>query len=300
MQRLRFRSVLAGAGLMAWALVAPLAGQQPAAAARAPRASAAAARPAPGSLHAGIQVHGRWTIVVHNKDGSVASRHVIENAVVTDGIDLLPAILGGEVTPGGWEIMLADNMDLDSSGAGPCGNSGADSILDPSEPLYKQITPIGPCVIVNPNAVYYNGYGFSLGCPSGSGNCNANLKVSLVSNGTYADGNGNPHPLVALQLTGWVPVTQNGTIYTVATGVVACTSTTPGGSESQSAGFPTTNLSGSSTATPSTCAQGTSSNVLFDSVSYPLWYFTATDLASPGIKVLAQQSVEVTVLISFS
>jgi len=35
-----------------------------------------------GAPHEGIRVHGYWTIVVHNKDDSVASRHEFENSLV--------------------------------------------------------------------------------------------------------------------------------------------------------------------------------------------------------------------------
>jgi len=59
-------------------------------------AAAQSARPAPpaGGLAEGIQVHGHWRIVVRNRDGSVASRHEFDNALVDETIPLR-ALMGG-------------------------------------------------------------------------------------------------------------------------------------------------------------------------------------------------------------
>ncbi len=64
-----------------------------------------------GGPHEGIRVHGHWTIVVKNEDGTVASRNEFENALVTtgtvDGGDaMLSAILSRNLTPGRWLIKL--------------------------------------------------------------------------------------------------------------------------------------------------------------------------------------------------
>jgi hypothetical protein len=60
----------------------------------------------------GITVHGHWTIEVRNPDGKVAAHREFENALVTtgnsSGASLLAAVLGRVVTPGSWQIRLAD------------------------------------------------------------------------------------------------------------------------------------------------------------------------------------------------
>src|SRR5690242_632340 len=62
-----------------------------------------------GAPHEGIKVHGHWTIVVHNKDGSVASRDEFENALVTGAAGgglLLTSVLSRQITLGYWAIQL--------------------------------------------------------------------------------------------------------------------------------------------------------------------------------------------------
>lgn len=61
---------------------------------------------APGGPTEGIRVHGHWTIVVRNPDGTVASRHEFENALVSDGATVLAQLLGRQVTPIYWTVEL--------------------------------------------------------------------------------------------------------------------------------------------------------------------------------------------------
>ena len=99
---------------------------QPGAKAAAPRATTAktaqAGQPAatverrPGGNHEGITVHGHWTIEVRNPDGKLVSHTEFENALApSGGAALLAGLLAGTVTPGSWEVYLAD----DSSGDNP-------------------------------------------------------------------------------------------------------------------------------------------------------------------------------------
>ena len=71
-----------------------------------------------GAPHEGIKVHGHWTIVVRNADGSVASRHEFENSLVSGGGDLaLAEILGRFVAiVGPWAVDFG-GIACDSSGA---------------------------------------------------------------------------------------------------------------------------------------------------------------------------------------
>jgi hypothetical protein len=66
----------------------------------------------------GIQVHGAWTIVVRNPDGSVASRHQFQNALDPDGATYLTLLLARQRTkPDALRLAL-----LSSSGSAPCTN----------------------------------------------------------------------------------------------------------------------------------------------------------------------------------
>jgi hypothetical protein len=62
-----------------------------------------AAKPESGQ-HEGIRVHGDWTIVIRNKDGSVAARHEFKNKLVNFG--LLPQILAHRGSAGRWSVSL--------------------------------------------------------------------------------------------------------------------------------------------------------------------------------------------------
>lgn len=58
--------------------------------------------------HDGIKVHGAWTIEIHNPDGSLASRHEIQNALTPSGAQSLASILGGarNVGRGSWRVLV--------------------------------------------------------------------------------------------------------------------------------------------------------------------------------------------------
>ena len=278
MPQLRFRSILAGAGLMIWALAAPLAGQKV-------KASA------PGGLHAGIQVHGHWTIVVRNPDGTIAAKREFENSLQYDGVTLLPILLGGRGVAGAWSVLLGG-----SAGESPCAGPAWNF---PGNPSGTPLSLNGPCVSVQqPPAP---------GCGLfATGACLPTLSVSLVQTGENLETSPTvPTPYYALQLTGTAAVTQAGNIAAVGTMLTLCSTTTPGGAGGDYspyvAGAPyTIPTLPAATANPSACSAGQSS-VLLDSPLHPFWWpFTATLVPNGPITVVNQQTVQVTVVISFS
>ena len=73
--------------------------------------------PAPRGPVEGIKVHGHWTIDIRNADGTLASHHEFENALVNP--DMLVTSLMGDLTPGGWRIRLASNNNPQQMPCGP-------------------------------------------------------------------------------------------------------------------------------------------------------------------------------------
>lgn len=65
---------------------------QPAASSHGVTKTAAREQPS-GAPHEGIKIHGHWTIVVRNADGSVASRNEFENALTSGGAQALVSLL---------------------------------------------------------------------------------------------------------------------------------------------------------------------------------------------------------------
>lgn len=65
---------------------------------------ASAERPA---TQDGIKVHGHWTIVIRNPDGSIASRHEFENSL-SMGDQVLAGVLGHTMTVGPWSVLIRD------------------------------------------------------------------------------------------------------------------------------------------------------------------------------------------------
>lgn len=61
-----------------------------------------------GTPQEGIKVHGDWTLVVRNPDGSVAARHEFKNALATHlgGDRLLAELIGGTAVVGQWTVAL--------------------------------------------------------------------------------------------------------------------------------------------------------------------------------------------------
>jgi len=68
------------------------------------RSSSAAPKPQ-GGQQEGIKVHGDWTIVIRNADGSVASRHEFKNALVD--FSVLPLLLAHGGSVGQWSVTVS-------------------------------------------------------------------------------------------------------------------------------------------------------------------------------------------------
>lgn len=72
-----------------------------------------------GGPQEGIKVHGHWTIVIKNPDGSVASHHDFENSLYHGGGDfILAGVLSRNLSIGMWGVLLDG-----PSGAQPCFSS---------------------------------------------------------------------------------------------------------------------------------------------------------------------------------
>ena len=72
----------------------------------------------PSGPHEGIKVHGHWTIVVKNSDGSIATQREFENALqVSEAAPYLAKVLGRTTTVGYWDIVLTSN---DPNNGTPC------------------------------------------------------------------------------------------------------------------------------------------------------------------------------------
>src|SRR5262249_8442065 len=65
----------------------------------------------------GIQVHGHWSVVVSNPDGSVVSRNEFENKLF--GADFLGQVLARAATPGVWGVVTFASQ----NGVSPCGGN---------------------------------------------------------------------------------------------------------------------------------------------------------------------------------
>jgi hypothetical protein len=62
--------------------------------------------PSDGLAAEGIQVHGDWTIVVRNPDGSLAGRYEFQNALTSHGAGWLAELLAREESVGLWRVHL--------------------------------------------------------------------------------------------------------------------------------------------------------------------------------------------------
>jgi len=84
-----------------------------------------------------IKVHGHWTIVIKNPDGSVASRDEFENSLFKgDGDVLLAGILGRTMSTGNWIISL----DAGYGGTRPCTKNGTATLCQIGEPNGSQLS----------------------------------------------------------------------------------------------------------------------------------------------------------------
>jgi hypothetical protein len=75
-----------------------------------PAARAAADEPPGGAQSEGIKVHGHWTIDVLNRDGSLVSHHVFQNALANHlgASTFLNGVLSRTKRVGKWKVALPD------------------------------------------------------------------------------------------------------------------------------------------------------------------------------------------------
>ncbi len=75
-------------------------------------------RQMPRGQQEGIKVHGHWVIEVRKPNGELSSHTEFENSLQNGGQAFLAAVLSGNQTPGGWQVIL----DLNSTQK-PCTNA---------------------------------------------------------------------------------------------------------------------------------------------------------------------------------
>jgi len=68
--------------------------------------------------HEGIRIHGHWSIVVRNSDGSIAEQREFENSLDSEHAPtFLAKILGRQATPSFWDVVLTNNL---ANAVSPC------------------------------------------------------------------------------------------------------------------------------------------------------------------------------------
>ena len=133
--------------------------------------------------HEGITVHGHWTIVVKNPDGTVAARQEFENALDPfEGADLLTGLLSGEYAADGFLVDLSvGNPVLTGLNGSICG--GADCLLYDSRVtgLCAVFSPQSSCgtltYTANTGTANKNAIGFTL---SGNVTLNKNDSGTII------------------------------------------------------------------------------------------------------------------------
>ncbi len=286
-------------------------------------AIAPAAKPRGGGEQEGIKVHGHWTIVVKNPDGTVTDRREFENSLGLGGVYLMAGFAGGTYVPGAWAISLGQQLSpailpSEQYSTGPCGGASF-LVLDvnpynatASPTSYNPNTSQGNCFIGEPSGIYSTNPGVP--CSQITG-CSPTLTREAVFP-VFA--NTTPTMVATpggFQLTGTAVATQNGTIDTVSSEVMYCFNNKTQGI-TYDASIVTTD--------PGSCDAGTPSlGSVLDNESAPLLTngkyvyggatpvgqnFSATVLNGASstsnppapVNVVAHQTVQVTVLFSFN
>lgn len=99
--------------------------------AQVPTASPPQSKPS-GGVAQGIKVHGHWVLEIRNPDGSFASRHEFNNALIPGmGTQLLAGLLGNHYVDTRWGINLWGYQDPcnPTNTNGPCAIGGSDLIV---------------------------------------------------------------------------------------------------------------------------------------------------------------------------
>ena len=259
-----------------------------------------------GGEQEGIKVHGHWTLVVKNPDGTVADKRDFENSLDIGGMAVLEEMLGGTVSPGAWAVSLGNR----SGGTGPC--TGAAFTPFPNNAPDQPSS--GNCIMVLPGGVYASGNSGALavGCGAQAG-CTPNLtltpqRINVLPVCVPISGCTFGVTSSGLQLQGTATATEGGTIDTVASLLMVCPGPTLAGG-----GL------GASTVSPGSCtltsgnqtASAGSLNIL--SVTDPggslfgivvsstqLTGATATSTPPAPVTVIQNQTIQVTVLFTFN
>ncbi|HKW34183.1 MAG TPA: hypothetical protein VJN92_14320 [Candidatus Acidoferrum sp.] len=119
-----------------------------------------------GGQHEGIQVHGHWTIEVHNSDGTFATHREFENSLAGGGSFVLSTVLARTNSVGLWQINLG------GANGGPCpgsANAGDCIIQENGSPITGASIFNGLTVTTTTGAGGLNILQLSGSAPTGSG-----------------------------------------------------------------------------------------------------------------------------------
>ncbi|MGA8021835.1 MAG: hypothetical protein WB990_02590, partial [Candidatus Acidiferrales bacterium] len=251
------------------------------------------AAPAPsGGMNTGVKIHGHWKIVVRNPDGTVATRRDFENSLDLGGINLLPNLLAGGVTPGAWAIALGAQT---AGNTGPCSGTTFQLYATSNVPASSS----GNCFIGEPTGIY------AATCASPL--CSPNLSVTVLPFGyTVSPATGAVFTLRGgLQLTGSAMATSGGTIDTVASLLIVCQPMA-----SRGVVYPLSLADPSSCISSATLGEPRSydGNGVFPSASQFGLTFSSTILNGASatstppapVQVVANQTIQVTVVFTFN
>ena len=125
----------------------------------------------------GIQVHGDWTVQIHNEDGSLDRQFEFGNALMDYGAESIARVLARETLPGEWVIVL------DGLPVGPCETSlglvapceisersGQFPNLEVEAGFTGRITLTGTAVVQNATTITWVATAFDT-CAPGVGDC---------------------------------------------------------------------------------------------------------------------------------
>ncbi|HTU45565.1 MAG TPA: hypothetical protein VMF91_10915 [Bryobacteraceae bacterium] len=283
----------------ATAAVSPTVGQ-PAAPRKAPASRS-------GGMEAGIKLHGHWTIIVRNPDGTVTARRDFENSLTFDGAYLMQNLLAGTMTPGAWAISLGAQLPGDT---GPCNGV----YLNINNSVVPTPVSTGNCYIAEASGAYGN-LNYQLAqCTQGDG-CAPNLtRQQIKFRTTTLVGTLSSRQVVSssgFELTGTATAGTNGTIDTVATLLMVCTD----GDEAGLFVGTITVIDTMSGVNPNTCSYpppptggdlfkgfpvGISSDFGTVFTSAILNGASATSTPPAAVQVIANQTIQVTVVFTFN
>jgi hypothetical protein len=260
-------------------------------------------------MNTGVKVHGHWTIVVRNPDGTVTDRRDFENSLAFGGAYLLQNILGGTVTPGAWAISLGAQL---PGNTGPC-SVGTFTIVNGAFPA-----PVsnGNCIIGEASGRYVGESICQL--PSCAPNLTRQQLAFRVAEFSLDGQLSESISSGGFELTGTATTSTAGTIDTVATSLMLCPSSA---TLTTTLDLPFTvnpTLTALSNVGPSVCvspfaAGGEAPKTNLVNIPGPLGNrfggvfsakllngTTATSNPPAAVQVVANQTVQVTVVFTFN